>query len=223
MLTRQERSKRFIKSSAVALAALACQHAAFAGEVYVQAGLPGLGIGYAHPVNSSLTLRADAVSLGSKNDTVNEEGVDYRARIKTSRVGLFADWHPMASGFRVTGGLTSTNYGLALNASGAGQVINVGGTNYTLTAADSLDVKVKYPSTMPYVGIGWGHHVGSGIRFAFDLGVGVGKPKVSAVGVGQLASTAAQADVDRELAELRDGIGKVSVLPQLSIAVGYSF
>lgn len=32
-----------------------------------------------------------------------------------------------------------------------------------------------------------------------------------------------QANLDKELAELRDGVGKVRAIPQLSVAIGYSF
>jgi hypothetical protein len=44
------------------------------------------------------------------------------------------------------------------------------------------------------------------------------------VGRGQLATDPnAQADIDRELAEINNGIGKVSLLPQFSFSLGYSF
>jgi hypothetical protein len=212
-------------SSAFGAAVLASFMAApaQAGELYFQAGLPGVGIGYAQPLNSWLGVRGDFVTLGSRSETTTEEGIAYDARLKASRGALFADLYPFAGGFRFTLGATSNQYKINLDASGAGNTINVGGTNYVLGPGDGLAVEVKYPSTTPYVGLGWGHHAASGLRFSLDLGASIGKARLTVTPRGQLAQPAAQADVDRETAELREGVGKVRALPQLSFAIGYSF
>lgn len=201
----------------------ACAAPVHAGEVYLQIGLPGVGLGYAQPVSDWLGVRGDFVTLGSRSETTTEEGISYQAKLKANRGALFADLYPFAGGFRVTLGATSNQYKLNLDASGAGTTINVGGTNYVLGPADGLGVEVKFPSTTPYVGFGWGHQSASGLRFSLDLGASIGKAKVAVTPRGQLAQPAAQADVDRETAELRDGVGKVKALPQISFAIGYSF
>jgi hypothetical protein len=196
---------------------------AHAGEVYLQVGLPGVGLGYAHPINQWVGVRGDLVTLGSRSKTTTEEGISYQAKLKANRGALLADLYPFAGGFRFTLGATSNQYKLTLDASGAGTTINVGGTNYVLGPADGLGVEVKFPSTTPYAGFGWGHQSAGGLRFSLDLGASFGKAKVVVAPRGQLAQPAAQADVDRETAELRDGVGKVKALPQLSFAIGYSF
>lgn len=208
---------------AVVVAALVAAGAAHGGEVYVQVGLPGYGLGYAHPVSPSLTLRADYVTLGTYDKNTTEEGIAYRGQLKTNRGALFADWYPFAGVFRFTAGFTSNQYKLALDASGTGSTINVGGTNYTLGSADGLNVELKFPSTTPYAGFGWGHQMGSGLRFSLDVGASIGKAKLKVTPRGQLAQPAAQADVERESAELRAGVGKLRALPQISLAIGYSF
>ena len=196
---------------------------AHAGELYFQAGLPGVGLGYAQPLSSWLGVRGDFVTLGSRDRNTTEEGIAYQGNLKADRGGLFADLYPFAGSFRFTLGATSNRYKLSLDASGTGSTINVGGTNYLLGAGDGLAVDIKFPSTTPYVGLGWGHHAASGFRFSFDVGASIGKAKVMVTPRGQLAQPAAQADVDRETAELRDGVGKVKALPQLSFAIGFSF
>jgi hypothetical protein len=206
-------------SVAVAIAALPAQ----AAELYLQAGVPGIGLGFAQPLNSWVGVRGDIVTLGTRDRDTTEEGIAYRGQLKTQRAGLYADLYPFSGGFRVTLGGTSNQYKLTLDASGTGSTINVGGTNYTLGAGDGLGVEVKFPSTTPYVGIGWGHQASSGLRFSLDLGASIGKARVTVTPRGQLAQPAAQADVDRETAELRDGVGKVRGIPQLSFAIGYSF
>lgn len=207
----------------LALALQAAAPAAQAGEIYVPIGLPGVGLGYAQPVSPSWAWRADYVTLGSRTRDRTEQGIAYEGRLKTGRGGLFADWFPFDGSFRFSLGVTANRYQLDLDASGAGRTINVGGTNYTLVAGDGFNALVKFPSTTPYVGFGWGHGVGNGMRFAVDVGASVGKATIAASGRGALASASAQADIDRELAELRDGVGKVRALPQLSLSLGYSF
>ncbi|MCW5633241.1 MAG: hypothetical protein KIT17_07875 [Rubrivivax sp.] len=194
-----------------------------AGEIYLQAGLPGVGLGYAQPLSDWLGVRGDFITLGDRDRNTTEEGIAYQGRLKASRGGVFADLRPFAGSFRITLGATSNRYKLTLDASGTGSTINVGGTDYVLGPGDGLGVEIKFPSTTPYVGIGWGHETGSGFRFSFDLGASIGKAKVTVTPRGQLAQPAAQADVDRETAEIRDGVGKVKALPQISFAVGYSF
>jgi hypothetical protein len=206
-------------------AALLCAGVAQAGEVYGAAGLPGVMLGYAHPVNSSLTLRADLATLGTHHKTSTEEGIAYKAKINTQRLGLFGDWFVTGGGFRLTGGLTLTDYKGVLDASGAGKTIQVGDGSYTLGVDDGLQMTIKFPDVMPYLGIGWGHQAseGSGWRFGVDLGVMIGKAKVRATPRGLLAEDAAKADVAKEVAQVQDGAGNVRVLPQLSVSVGYSF
>lgn len=212
----------FAALSTAVLAAFAAAPAA-AGEIYFQAGLPGVGLGYAHPLNEWVGVRGDFVTIGSRSETTTEEGIAYDAKVKASRGALFADLYPFAGGFRFTLGVTANQYKINLDASGAGNTINVGGTNYVLGPGDGLAVEVKYPGTTPYVGIGWGHQSASGLRFSLDLGASIGKARLTVTPRGQLAQPAAQADVERETAELRDGVGKVKALPQVSFAIGYSF
>jgi len=221
-IVRTGRRLRPLMLATVAAAALAAVPAS-AGELYLQAGLPGVGLGFAQPLSGWLGVRGDYVTLGSRDRNTTEEGIAYQGRLKAHRAGLYADLYPFAGGFRFTLGATSNQYKLSLDASGTGSVINVGGTNYTLGPGDGFGVEIEFPSTTPYVGLGWGHQAAGGLRFSFDLGASLGKAKVNVTPRGQLAQPAAQADVDRETAELRDNVGKVKALPQLSFAIGYSF
>lgn len=210
-----------------AAALLTCASAAQAGEVYAGIGLPGAMVGYAHSLSPSITVRGDFATLGSRNDTKTEDGINYAAKLKTHRVGVFGDWF-FAGGFRLTGGVTFNNYQIDMSArpDGSGQ-ITIGGSTFTPAADDRFDVQVKFPKTTPYLGIGYGHHqTERGFGFVFDLGASIGKAKVteshSGTNLGNPA-VVSQADIDRELAELRDGVGKVKAIPQLSIGFNYRF
>jgi hypothetical protein len=197
---------------------------AHAAELYGGIGLPGLMLGVAQPVGEQFALRADLATLGDHSGHEDRDGIRYNAQVKTRRLGLFGDWFPFSgSGWRMTAGLSLSQYKLDLDAAGAGQTITVGDNSYVLSAADGLAMQIRFPETMPYLGLGWGHHAASGWRMAVDLGAMLGKAKVTATPRGQLASDVAQADVDKELAQLRDSLGRYKAIPQLSLTLGYSF
>ncbi|MBQ0944194.1 hypothetical protein KAK07_12690 [Ideonella sp. 4Y16] len=205
-------------------AALCAASAAQAAEVYTAIGAPGLMLGVAQPINNQITLRADLASAGNRSRNSTQEGIAYQGKLKSGRFAVFGDWFPMDSGFRITAGLTSNDYKLDLDASGAGRTVQVGDGTYTLTAADGLAVAMRFPSTTPYLGIGWGHRLGdSGWRFNADLGAMIGTASVTVTPRGQLASPLAQADVAKETAQLRDKVEKTKAIPQLSIGVSYVF
>lgn len=215
-----------LRSVCVAAAVAACGlgSSAQAGEIYVGLGLPGVGLGYAQPVSPGVTVRGDVFTLGSRDANETESGISYRGNYKLQRAALLADWFPFEGSFRLTGGAAFNTYKITLDASGAGGTLTIGDRTYTTTAADGLNVQVKFPNTTPYIGIGWGHQTGSGLRFSADIGASIGKAKVTAVARGQLAAQPdIQQNIDKELVELRDGVGKIKAIPQLSIGLGYSF
>ena len=212
---------RYALAAALGVWALA---PAQAGEVYVGLGLPGVGLGYAQPLNPSFTVRGDFFTLGKRDLTETESGIRYTGNYRLQRGALLADWFPFEGSFRLTGGAAFNTYKMTLDASGAGGTLTIGDRTYTTTAADGLTVQVKFPKTTPYIGIGWGHQVGSGLRFSADVGAAIGRATVSAVARGQLAAQPdIQSNIDKELVELRDGVGKVKAIPQLSLGIGYSF
>jgi hypothetical protein len=206
----------------LAAAALALSPAAHAQELYLKAGLPGVGVGYARSINSLVGVRADVLTLGNRSERRNEDGIDYDAKLKANRAALLLDLFPFAGAFRVSAGATAAKYQLDLLATG-GSPITIGNTTYPTTANDRLDVQVKMPSSMPYLGIGWGHQSNTGLRFSFDLGAAFGKASISYRLSGPWASQVRQQDIDAELAELRDGVAKLKAIPQVSLGIGYSF
>jgi hypothetical protein len=213
---------RFARTAA-ALALLATGPAALAAELYTGIGIPGVMLGVAQPIGPLVSVRADYMTLGKRSERSTEEGITYDATLKTGRTALLVDLFPFGGPFRFTAGVTSNQHKIDLLADGAGGSITIGNTTYTTTAADRFRVLVKFPSTTPYLGVGWGHHGGSGLRFSADIGASIGKAKVSYELSGPAANAVSQADVDAELSQLRDGVGKVRLVPQLSIGLGYSF
>lgn len=207
--------------SALSTAALCTT--AQAGELYTHIGIPGVMLGYAQPVGPLFGVRADYATIGTRKKQSTENGINYDGTLKANRAALLADWFPFAGSFRLTTGLTSNQYKLDLLATGAGGSLTIGNTTYTTTAQDQFRVQVKFPTSAPYLGLGWGHGLGSGLRFSFDIGASIGKAKVDYSLSGPLAQQVSQSDIDAELQQLRDGVGKVRAIPQLTFGLGYSF
>jgi hypothetical protein len=213
-------------NAALAVAGLAgIAGTAHAGEVYGQAGIPGVTVGYAHSVNAQLGLRVDASTSGTIKKDSTESGIPYSAKAKYERVGLFGDFFPFGGRFRFTGGLTLNKATLDLTSKFDGATpVTVNGKTVTPAAGDYLNGQLKFPNVMPYVGIGWGHQEReAGIGFVADIGVSIGTAKLSTHTnlVGQYGIT--QADVDAKTAELDDAVGKVHFLPQASVGLNYRF
>jgi hypothetical protein len=214
-------------TSLTALAALTLASgfatSASAGEVYTGIGTHGVMLGYAQALSPDFTVRGDFGTLGSRERNEREEGIDYQGKLTYNRVGLFGDWFPFSGGFRLTGGVTFNNMKLDLLATGNGSPITIGGNSYPTDSTDRLNVKVEFPKTTPYLGIGYGHQLSTGWGFVFDLGASIGKAKVTETHSGNNLSQVSQADIDAELAEIRDGAGKVKAIPMIAIGFNYRF
>ena len=217
------RSSLFAIARAAALTAALVSNA-HAGEAYGALGIPGVMGGYAHTLNDRVALRADYASLGSHKKDGDREGINYKGKLKLARIGLFADYFPGSSGFRLTGGVTVNDMSLKLRSNmPAGSAITIGGQGYIATGNEYLNADVKIPKVTPYLGIGWGHHRReAGWGFIADVGVSIGKAKLD-VDTNLASYGVQQSDIDREVEDLRDDVAKVRVIPQLSVGMSYRF
>lgn len=206
-----------------ALAALAgTTMVAQANDVYGGVGFPGLALGFAHAYDNGLAARAEYNGGLSVNRDGQREGLSYKGSLKTGRFGGFVDWFPFGGTFRVAAGLTFNDMKATLDGQGSKGTIN--GKAVDLTG-ETFTVNVKFPSTTPYLGLGWGHQrsTDKGLGFFADLGVQFGKfgVDVQTSIVGKFGVT--QADVDAEANKVRDTVGKYSVLPTATLGLTYRF
>lgn len=202
---------------------------ALAGESYVSVGLPGVVAGYAITVNDKLGLRADAGTMGTINRTHTVSGVGFDTKAQYNRFGLFADYFPFGGRFRLSGGLTMNKARLDMNSRFDGSSsISINGQSITPSASDYFNLQMKFPTTMPYVGLGWGHQPRSaGMGFIADLGVSIGRAKLTTdtniVGKTYGGYTVTQADVDAKTDEIHDAVGHIVFLPSASVGVNYRY
>lgn len=214
-----------MKKQLALLAALAAISTGLhAQDSYVGVGLPGLlTLGYAYPLSSSVGLRGEYAGGLSVNKDGNQDGVNVTGTFKASRMGAFADWFPMGGAFRLVGGLTFNDIKADFNGVGSGtstingQTVNMSGETY--------NVKVKFPDTTAYLGVGYGHQKSDakGLGFYADLGVMVGSftadTSTSLVANGKVL----QSDVDAQNQKIRDSLSSLSVLPSASLGLLYRY
>lgn len=190
--------------------------------VYAVGGTGGVGGGLGYHFNDVLTLRGELAGF-SYSDTTDQDGISYHGDLKLSTKAVYLDVHPFSGTFRLTVGLDSGRTKFGGTAVGAGGTIDVNGTSYTYGPGDWITAEVRYPATMPYVGIGWGLNRG-GMNVGFDLGVNVGHADLA---MDRSASLGLIPGFDADFSAQRDkyaaDVNDLKVFPIIKLSVGYSF
>lgn len=213
--------------------ALACAFVASpagAEEVYLNAGLPLLSVGIGHPIGNGFALRAEAGVTPPVDRNTTTQGIPYSTNIKYNRAAVFGDYFVFSGGFRLTGGLTLNNAKATLTSKFDGNTaININGYWVTPASGDYFNAVARYPSVMPYLGLGWGHnaHADSGFGLTLDVGASIGKPRLDTqtnmVGQTYGGYTLTQTDVDAKAQDVRASVEKVHFLPQVSAGLSYTY
>ena len=223
--------KKITMSLAVCgLMAAAGAHAEIAA--YAKAGTLGIGGGIATNITDSIHIRGEYTALGYSPSNISTDDVTYKPDLDLRAGALLLDWHPFSGTFRVTGGVVANGNQLKVKGEpAAGSTYTFNGVTYTSAQIGSLDGKVDFNSTAPYLGIGWGDALDKAGHFSFLADIGVmfqGSPKVklnatcgSAVSPSQCAQIAG--NVAAEEKKLEDEVSDYKYWPVLSLGVGYRF
>ena len=192
--------------------------------VYGVLGTGGLGVGLNLPISATLGLRGEAAQL-TESETYTEDRITYKGDFDLKGNGVFLDFRPFAGTFRVVGGATFGGSSASLLAMAQNGTVTIDGQTFNATG-NALRANIKYPSTMPYVGVGWGHgrRDAPGWTFGLDVGVSIGKPKVTLVGSGGLlAQPGAASAIAAEERKVQDDLNSARVLPVVKFSLGYQF
>ncbi|NTV66527.1 MAG: hypothetical protein HGB06_02370 [Chlorobaculum sp.] len=197
----------------------------------VKGGTAGLGGELTVGVLNFLNFRTGYNTFNyDGNDTQSD--IDYDYKLKLQSIPLLVDLHPFGGGFRLTSGIFINNNEVTSTAKPNNTAkVNIGGTEYSIggVGADlvSLDGKIDFQSTAPYLGIGWGNAVGknSHLTIFFDAGIMFqGTPKVSLNANGPIASDATfEQKRAEEEAQLKNDIKDLQYYPILSLGLAYKF
>ena len=147
-------------------------------------GTTGIGIHATLPIAPAYGIEA---RLGTNylrgykfNKNTAQVAYDFKASLRT--VDALLDWHPLRTGFRLTGGLVYNSN--AINGVGVPSRITTfsfENGSYSTTQAGRLIGRINFDTVAPYLGIGWSMpDSGHGWSVSSDLGLMYqGSPKTT--------------------------------------------
>jgi hypothetical protein len=189
----------------------------------------GLGAEAAFPLAQSVDVRLGFNTFKkdfSKSTITNGLPTNYDGDLKLGSVEALADWHPMDSSFRVSGGLLLNNNKFSLTGQPSSGTINIGGVTYPIPPGASVKATVDFNNVAPYFGIGWGRSPKhTGLSFTSDVGVvfqGAPKSNITTTNIPDPYGTLA-ADTAKANADLKDELKNFNIYPVISFGIGYTF
>lgn len=159
--------------------------------------------------------------------TKDQSNVTYNASLKLQAFSALIDLYPGNRGsFHFTGGLmTNPAKVTATGTPTSSGTFTLNGNTYTTAQVGTLTGEAKFPSVLPYVGIGFGTPArGSAFKFLFDLGAAIGTATVSLGATGAASNPSLAADLKAQQTKTQNDVQKYAkVYPVISFGLGYSF
>lgn len=202
---------------------------AHAQSVAARFGTTGFGAELGLGFNEFVAVRG-SYGAGSFNYDVTESDIRYTTKVKPSVGILTLDVHPFGGWFRLSGGLGLNNTHADGTADSTTGTLTINGTTYTTSEVGTVQGKITFAKTSPYLGFGWGAPARSqgGFYFTSDFGLVFSKATGSVTGTCAAslpANTCAalQADLNAEAQQFKQEVEKVKYYPVVTLGVGYRF
>lgn len=215
--------------AALATLLVAAGAPAVAQTVAAKGGTTGLGAEIAVPLTERFATRLWA-NGGSLSRDQTESGIRYDAKLKFGTAFALADLHPFAGSFRLSAGLAYNDNRFDFTGRGDGSTIEINGVPYNSADVGTLDGRVRFDKTSPYLGIGWGSapRGAAGFGPTVDLGVMFQRTRASLTGtcgpsLPAPACTQLQNDLRAEEVQFRDAVDDFKAYPVLSLGLSYRF
>jgi hypothetical protein len=216
------KNKLFLAIAAAAAVIAAPATFASSNDIYAGLGTTGLGVGYAYGINDHFSVRGEYAGL-TYNGTYNSGGTHYDGDLKLQSAGIYGDYFPTGGAFRITVGYVSSGSKFSGKASGNNGTVTINHVDYSL-AGESAKATVKFPSSMPYLGIGWGHNATKpGWGLYGDIGLQIGNPKSTIKLSPGLAAQVNPSDVRAQERQLNSDVKVLGGWPVLAFGVSYRF
>jgi hypothetical protein len=216
---------QFAPSSLKAQAAPSGGHAD--ASVAFRFGTLGLGLEVSKLLIGHVGVRVGA-NYFKFSKTKDQSNVTYDASLKLQAFSALIDLFPGNRGsFHFTGGLmTDPAKVTATGKPTASGTFTLNGNSYTTAQVGTLTAEAKYPSVVPYVGLGFGTPAKSGgaIGFLFDLGATIGKATVALNATGAASNPTLAADLQAQAAKTQHDVQKYAkIYPVISFGLAYRF
>ena len=184
----------------------------------------GVELSYALSQRAALRLNADGYNFTQSN---THDSIDYDMKLKLQTVSLLGDWFPFANNFRVSLGAMFNGNKFALKGQPSGGSYIINGVPYNAQDVGSLEAAVKFRKAAPYLGIGYGRPINSGLSLILDLGVmfqGSPRSKIDATCTATTPDCAAlQRDAAAEQSKLDESLHEFKYYPVISVGLAYTF
>jgi hypothetical protein len=168
---------------------------------------------------------------------IEDTDVVYDGDLKLSNASLVIDWHPFASGFRLSLGAMGPGLSVDVVGKPTGGTYEIGDGVYTASQIGAVSGQLKWGNTAsPYIGLGWGNVPSKNHRvtFLFDLGaIYAGKPTATITASPNCAgltapqcanlTTRLQSDVALEQREFESDASELQWWPVVQIGLGVRF
>ncbi len=194
-------------------------------------GTDGVGIEYTYALSDSVTVSAGYSGINF-NTTRKISAVSYQLDSKLRSLGFKASYFPSDSSFHVTLGAINNGTEFDAKARPVGDSFELNGNSYPASSVSSINGKLRFPSTTPYIGIGWGNPVRPETRwnFTFDMGFQYLKSVNASLNatcnnslINQLQCFQLKNDVAQEEKQLQDDVNKNHWWPVLRAGAQYQF
>lgn len=189
--------------------------------VNLKAGTLGAGVEMSKSFSDKFSVGLGFNSYDFKT-TDSASDIDYDFNFDLQSVALLANYHPFSGVFRFTAGALYNKNELNLTGKPTGTNYVINGQTYTAAQVGTLNGKLTFNSTAPYLGLGWGNRPGGRLGLSADIGVLYqGSPKLTMSATGAAAGLAA--DIEQERRSAEEDLSDLKWYPVLSLGMYFRF
>ena len=222
-------SVRKLVLSTGALALLAASSSAMSADwlrmsAGVSLGSLGAGANFAVEVYDVLEARVGINAFATDFD-IEVDDLRYNGDVELNSTSAILDVYPVrGSRFRISFGAVLNGNEVDGTATPASATA-FGGTVFQPEEIGSATANITYPSTAPYLGLGWGRRTGRQGNLMFSLDAGVlfqGRATVD-LQVENPLGVISDADIAQARQEIETELGEVEAYPVVTLGFSYSF
>ncbi len=194
-------------------------------SVAARVATTGFGVEVAKLLSGHLVARAGG-GLYSWSTTRSQSDIRYAASLKVHSFQVLFDLSPgWRSSFHFTAGVASN----PLTITGSGQpsaagTFNINGTEYTTSQVGTLTAEGKFPSALPYLGLGLGTPANDhrALKLVFDLGAIIGEPAISLTSSAAAPNSQLASDLQAQAARTQHDLRKfLKAYPVISLGLAF--